>query len=309
MFIVGWNCRKLLDNDYLLFLGIAYFFVAMTDLFHMLSYKGMGVFPGNDANVPTQFWIVARYMESLSLLIAPFFLKKRLRISAIFTVYGLVFVILTAPIFSGWFFPDCFVEGAGLTPFKKISEYIICIILIWALVFLMKNREVFSSRILHLLAAAVILTILAELAFTFYISVYGFSNLIGHFIKIISFYLIYRAIIVTGLMHPFDLLFRNLKENEKKLSDVNRDLTLEIAERQKAEEKKDALIGQLQDALREIKTLRGIIPICSSCKKIRDDQGYWSRLEQYIKERSDAEFTHRICPECAEKIYDIKLDE
>lgn len=63
------------------------------------------------------------------------------------------------------------------------------------------------------------------------------------------------------------------------------------------------LVRQLQDALANIKTLRGLLPICASCKKIRDDHGYWNQLETYIGAHSDAEFTHGLCPECARKLY------
>ena len=60
---------------------------------------------------------------------------------------------------------------------------------------------------------------------------------------------------------------------------------------------------ELQKALREVKVLRGLIPICASCKKIRDDKGYWQQVETYIKDRSDADFTHGICPECVKRLY------
>lgn len=68
-----------------------------------------------------------------------------------------------------------------------------------------------------------------------------------------------------------------------------------------AEQKR--LIKELQRAVASIKTLSGLIPICASCKKIRDDQGYWNQLEAYISEHSGAEFSHGICPDCAIKIY------
>jgi hypothetical protein len=61
--------------------------------------------------------------------------------------------------------------------------------------------------------------------------------------------------------------------------------------------------NELQKALSEIKTLSGLLPICSSCKKIRDDKGYWNQIELYIRDRSEAEFSHGICPPCAEKLY------
>jgi DNA-binding response OmpR family regulator len=62
-------------------------------------------------------------------------------------------------------------------------------------------------------------------------------------------------------------------------------------------------IGELQRALAEIKTLRGIVPICASCKKIRDDKGYWNQVEVYVRDHTEAEFSHGICPECMKKLY------
>jgi C4-dicarboxylate-specific signal transduction histidine kinase len=76
-----------------------------------------------------------------------------------------------------------------------------------------------------------------------------------------------------------------------------------IVVEKKAEEKRIELIEELRKALSEVKTLQGFLPICSHCKKIRDDKGYWNRIESYISERSDAEFSHGVCEECAEKYY------
>ena len=66
---------------------------------------------------------------------------------------------------------------------------------------------------------------------------------------------------------------------------------------------REGLIAQLQNALGEVKTLKGFIPICASCKRVRDDVGYWEQIETYISNRSEAEFSHGICPECMEKLY------
>jgi hypothetical protein len=62
-------------------------------------------------------------------------------------------------------------------------------------------------------------------------------------------------------------------------------------------------ISRLQEALNDIKTLKGFLPICANCKKIRDDQGYWNQVEKYISDHSEAKFTHGICPKCAKKLY------
>jgi PAS domain S-box-containing protein len=80
---------------------------------------------------------------------------------------------------------------------------------------------------------------------------------------------------------------------------VARDITQE----RRRDAEREALIARLQEALAQAKILGGLLPICSSCKRIRDDQGYWNQIEAYIGERSHAEFTHGICPECAQELY------
>lgn len=83
----------------------------------------------------------------------------------------------------------------------------------------------------------------------------------------------------------------------------SRSMIVDITDRRRVEEERDRLIRELINALAEVKKLSGLLPICSNCKKIRDDEGYWKQIEQFISERSDAEFTHGICPDCAEKLY------
>jgi DNA-binding NarL/FixJ family response regulator len=74
-------------------------------------------------------------------------------------------------------------------------------------------------------------------------------------------------------------------------------------ERKAAEAEREELISKLQDALAKIKSLQGLLPICASCKKIRDDKGYWNQIESYISAHSEAEFSHGICPDCLERLY------
>lgn len=97
----------------------------------------------------------------------------------------------------------------------------------------------------------------------------------------------------------------------------NHDLLVnEIEKRKQAEKEKEKLIKKLEQALTEVKSLKGIVPICSHCKKIRDDKGYWNNLELYIQKHSEAEFSHGLCPECSDKLYgdedwyiDLKKDK
>ena len=82
-----------------------------------------------------------------------------------------------------------------------------------------------------------------------------------------------------------------------------------FAERKRAEEKQKALIFELQKALAEVKTLSGMLPICASCKKVRDDKGYWKQIEAYLLDHSETKFSHSICPECAKKLYPELFEE
>lgn len=281
IFMVAWNSRRFLDNNYLMLLGMAYLFIGGLDMLHTLSYKGMGVFKGYSANLPTQIWIGARYLEGISLFIAPFFLNRRLNIRYVVVGYSTVFVLLIFSIF-GNVFPDCYIEGSGLTLFKKLSEYTICLILFGAIFLLFRRREHFDEKVFRFLVVSIILTVCGELLFTFYISVYGFSNLMGHFFKIVSFYLIYKAIIETGLVKPYSLLFRDLKRSEEALREER---------------------NKLKEALEQVKILSGLLPICSHCKRIRNDQGNWMQMESYIHNHSEAQFSHGICPDCLRKYY------
>ncbi|MEJ2696472.1 MAG: PAS domain-containing protein [Candidatus Sulfobium sp.] len=76
----------------------------------------------------------------------------------------------------------------------------------------------------------------------------------------------------------------------------------EITDRKVAELDRERLISELQEAVEKIKTLKGLLPICAWCKKIRDDSGYWKKVEDYLEEHTDALFTHGICPECYKKV-------
>ena len=88
---------------------------------------------------------------------------------------------------------------------------------------------------------------------------------------------------------------------ERKLAQYRQDLEESLVER-------DLLIGKLQDALAKVKTLSGLVPICAACKSVRDDKGYWEQIESFIKNHSEAEFTHLVCPKCAKKLYpDLNL--
>jgi len=113
--------------------------------------------------------------------------------------------------------------------------------------------------------------------------------------------------IITAIGCWFEYLrqhYRKGMEAERlRLMEEQTRLREEIASRQQVEEEREALIVELQDAVSKVRMLRGLLPICSSCKKIRDDSGLWVQIETFVRERSEAEFSHSICPDCGDQMY------
>jgi len=92
-------------------------------------------------------------------------------------------------------------------------------------------------------------------------------------------------------------------DSDDEVGELARVFNAMVESRKQAEQERERLIGELQKTLGEVKTLRGFLPICSSCKKIRSDEGSWQQIESYIRDHSDAEFSHGICPDCAKALY------
>ncbi|MBN1265237.1 MAG: diguanylate cyclase [Anaerolineales bacterium] len=215
-FLIVWNTRDQIDNPYLLFLGIALLPIASLDLLHTLSYKGMNVLPFGDSNLPTQLWIAARSLEACVLLLAPFLIHHSLRSRSLLILFVSILVLILGLIFTG-LFPDCYIEGQGLTTFKISAEYFISASLLLSIFFLYRRKSAFDPLILRYLISATIATTIGEIAFTFYIGVYDLSNVIGHIFKVIAFWFLYKALVETSLRQPVRTLVHNLLQSETAL--------------------------------------------------------------------------------------------
>lgn len=229
--ILVWNSRGILKNDYLKVLGIGYTACACIDLVHTLAYRGMNVFPGvYDSNLPTQLWVAARYLQAFTLIAAPLAHRRNPDIAAIIIIYAFAVVALTGTVFNG-VFPECYREGVGLTPFKIISEYIIVVLIAFSILLLRRIRSDFTVGTYRMIIYSSIFAACAEVAFTTYVSLYSYANMTGHFFKLLSFYLIYRAVFVTGIRDPFSIIFRELKEKENYLIITGNSVEQQVHER------------------------------------------------------------------------------
>ena len=220
IFMIAWNVRRRMDNDFLLFIALGYAAVAVLDLFHTLAYDGMGVFPSITKDPPTQLWIAARYLQSLCLLTAPLWLTRRLPLKTALVGMAVIDALVLLSIFHPWpwlpAFPQCHQGALGLTAFKVASEYIISGILLAAVGVLWLRRSRLDKTIWGTMVVAILVTMASEIAFTSYVSVTDLTNMIGHLLKAVAMYLTYKALIEAGLTRPFDVLFHSLSDSERR---------------------------------------------------------------------------------------------
>lgn len=194
--IIFWDSLKITNKDsnaFFVILGSSFLGVAILDSLHTVTYKGMDILPVNEINVATQFWISARFLESLAYIPAIWFANRKLSIWFSISL-ALGFVLMISYFILGTnLFPVAMLQSDGLTLFKRYMEYIIIGMLLFSLVSLAQLKDKFDFRIFLYFMLALSITSISEFLFTLYLDVYGHFNLAGHILKIVSFYFIWKA--------------------------------------------------------------------------------------------------------------------
>lgn len=209
LYIVGTRVYRYSNNHIVLFVGTGYLFVAILGVFHALSYKGMDLFRGIDASMATQFWVARRGLEASILLLATFDAGRRTKPWKLNAIFGAITAVLVGSILARRF-PACFVEGTGLTPFKKISEYVIIALSVLTLFRMRHLKRHLDLTYVWAIAGAVAFGTAAEIAFTMYSTVFDTFNVAGHLLYVFSSGLVGVFIVKEGLDRPYDLMFREL---------------------------------------------------------------------------------------------------
>lgn len=198
-------------NNMMYCLGVCLPFVIIFDLLHMLTYQGMNILPVDSANTATQLWIAGRYLQGLALVLAPC-LGSRKTPRWLPLAFGLVTVGVCFTIWVWPVFPACYRADTGLTGFKLVSEWVICMLYLWALELFSTRKKLIGSPLLRMIKCGIVLTISSELFFMVYISAFDTFNWLGHILRLVASYMLYRGIVIDRIDEPYSALARAYDE-------------------------------------------------------------------------------------------------
>lgn len=232
VFLIGWNTRSLVRNQFFIILATGFLVTGFVDLLHTLSYKGMQVIDGANADVATQLWLIARTLAAFSFFCAVCSLGRRELFSARQWLMGFLAGagLLIALVWPVCLFPACLIEGEGLTRFKVLYEYVLIGFLCLSALILHSKKKHLTPFIVTLLYVSLGLGCLSGLMFTLYSDVYGVMNFLGHYFKLGSVVMVYFALVEGSLRSPFSTLFRDMTQSYEELN-------LELKRRVSAEKK------------------------------------------------------------------------
>lgn len=275
VFLIGWNTRSLVRNQFFMILAVGSLATALIDLLHTLTYKGMQILSFSSADTATQLWLIARSLGTLTLLLAILSLGRKDFTSDKGWLLGFLFcgVVLTATVWPFNIFPTCFVEGVGLTHFKVGYEYALIGLYCLAAVLLCFRGRFLNPRLMMLMLLSIAMSVLSELVFTLYVDVYGYMNFLGHYLKCGSALLVYYALVEGTLRSPFATLFMDMSQS---YDELNRELQRRVAaeKQQEVAHQEASLLYRMSQAMHSTLNLDELAHLTLSAATIAEAAGF-----------------------------------
>ncbi|WP_339582229.1 MASE3 domain-containing protein [Aquabacterium sp. G14] len=262
-------------NHFVVFIAVGIGWCAGLDLLHTLSFKGMNLLPIDSTNPAIQFWVAGRALQAVVLLLAPLMLWRSVSVMRLHLGFG-GWTVLSVLLIATGHFPDAYIDGQGLTPFKVYAEYLIIATMGAAAVLFWRYRTLMPAHLCQRLLLATLLMMAAEFAFTRYVSVEGPANLVGHLLKIYAYWFVYDALVQHTLQAPFDMLARTVSRYDavpEPTVVVAADGTIQQANQAAAhwvDQSPAALVGQsVRILLHPAQSSAEVCPVCLRLQQAR----------------------------------------
>ncbi|MCM0647791.1 ATP-binding protein [Clostridium swellfunianum] len=272
IFIITKNTHKVSQNNYFIFLGICFVIASIFDFMHLITYDGMNLISAVSRDVTIQFRIVARWIQAFSFLVFCLLINrenKPVKLTNLLRICYALSIMMFVSIFNLRIFPKVYTVYGRWASFKYISEIFICLTFMLVVLVLYKNKKKIHENISLFLISSIGILTASELCFIFYKYYGDFIGITGHILKLISYYLLYKAIVQTTLENPYNVLFYKLTEinssleiKTRLLMKINQKLNGEINERKAVEEK-------LRESKRRYQELLDFLPyaIITHCEE------------------------------------------
>lgn len=217
--VYAWNARAIVRDAYSAFLGAGFLWMIALDLLHAFAFPGIEVLPGQSTNASVQLRIAARFVQALALIGAPLMAKRHPSFSRAGFAFGAVACGAIAAVWRG-VLPEAIQIPGWQTPGAQAVELVLCLMFFVAGILTWRARHVLDRETHRLMTWSILLTVNSELCISLTGSRMGIATACGHILKMISFYFVYRAILLRGNQRPFESLYRDVIDSRARFSAV-----------------------------------------------------------------------------------------
>ncbi|MDZ7672921.1 MAG: diguanylate cyclase [Halanaerobiales bacterium] len=226
IFIIILNTHQIISNSYYIFLGLSFAYIAIFEILHALTWQELMFLPYISGLDSESVWLCGRFTHALIILISFYFVGRKIKVYRVLIGLSIYSISLfTFLIHFNINFLD-YLPSLNMFGFVFNNNYIVIVILLFSIIYFDKIKILFSKFHYNNMISSIIFFIISELFFILPTELNIYSNVFGHITRLLSFYFIYRSVVLTGLKEPYNTIFYKLTQSNKKLNDLNQILNI-----------------------------------------------------------------------------------